>query len=405
LRGEHLSAVGGDDPVVFEADAELAGDVDAGLVGEGHAGEEWRGVAADEIGPLVAIHPDAVADAVAEVFVVGAEACIADDLAGCGVDGLTLHTGMRCGEGCSLGFVDDVEDLLLLVGGFAEDEGARHVGLVTFDGAAVVDEDDLALADDLRLEGAVGQGRVLGDLAAGVAGEADAVVGGGDELAELAVGHAGLCGFVDGFVDVEGDVVGEAHEGQLGGSFDAAAAEGDGGSADSGEGGAGVGDAVGEGELGALLDADLSGGDACFLQCFGDESVGVLVFVPGVDLGVGRLRKRCGFGFHALADAAFFEDWADDEGASFDGEDPGEEALGLAPTQTGEVVERGAGGDDEGVDLVLGEKLAGAFDALLALFECDGHGFGAAAGERGDWRGELEVGWGRCGGALGLKGE
>ena len=51
--------------------------------------------------------------------------------------------------------MDDVEDLALLVefgaGGVAEDEGAGDVGLVAFDEAAVVDEDDLAFADDLRL--------------------------------------------------------------------------------------------------------------------------------------------------------------------------------------------------------------------------------------------------------------
>src|SRR5712692_3845187 len=81
LRGEHLAAVGGDDPVVLEADAELAGDVDAGLVGEGHAGGEWGGVAADEIGPLVAVHADAVAYAMGEVLVVGAKACVGDDFA------------------------------------------------------------------------------------------------------------------------------------------------------------------------------------------------------------------------------------------------------------------------------------------------------------------------------------
>ena len=69
-----FAAVFGDVPVVFEADAELASDVDAGLVGEAHAGGKGRGVAADEIGPLVAVHADAVADAVGEVFVVGAEA-------------------------------------------------------------------------------------------------------------------------------------------------------------------------------------------------------------------------------------------------------------------------------------------------------------------------------------------
>ena len=78
-----------------------------------------------------------------------------------------------------LGFVDDVEDLLLLVGGLAEDEGTRTCRTGSLRRcAAVVDEDDLALADNLRLERAVGQGGVLADLAAGVAGEADAIVGG-----------------------------------------------------------------------------------------------------------------------------------------------------------------------------------------------------------------------------------
>ena len=69
-----------------------------------------------------------------------------------------------------------------LVRWLAEDEGAGDVGLVAFDGAAVVDEDDLAFADDLRLEGAVGERGVFADLAAGVAGDAAAGVGGVDEL-------------------------------------------------------------------------------------------------------------------------------------------------------------------------------------------------------------------------------
>ncbi len=155
LRGEHLAAGFGDVPVVFEADAELAGNVDAGFVGEAHAGGEGCGVAANEVGPLVAVHADAVADAVGEVFVVGAVACGGDNCAGGGVDGLTLDAGAGCCEGCGLGFEDDVEDLALLVefgdGGVAEDEGAGDVGLIAFDEAAVVDEDDLAFADDLRL--------------------------------------------------------------------------------------------------------------------------------------------------------------------------------------------------------------------------------------------------------------
>jgi len=51
-------------PVVFEAEPpEFAGDVDAGFVGEAHAGGERGGVAADEVGPFVAVHAIAVAEA------------------------------------------------------------------------------------------------------------------------------------------------------------------------------------------------------------------------------------------------------------------------------------------------------------------------------------------------------
>ncbi len=111
LRGEHLAAVFGEVPVVFEADAELAGDVDARFVGEAHAGSERCGVAADEVGPLMAVHADAMAETVREVFVVWAEAGSGDDVAGGCVDGLALDAGMGSGECGGLGLMDDVEDL------------------------------------------------------------------------------------------------------------------------------------------------------------------------------------------------------------------------------------------------------------------------------------------------------
>ncbi len=104
MRGKHLPAGFDDVPVVFETDAELAREIDAGFVGEAHAGCEGRGVAANEIGPLVAVHADAVTDAVGEVFVVGAVACGGDDRARGSVDGLTLDAGAGCCESFGLGF-------------------------------------------------------------------------------------------------------------------------------------------------------------------------------------------------------------------------------------------------------------------------------------------------------------
>jgi hypothetical protein len=114
------------------------------------------------------------------------------------------------------------------------------------------------------------------------------------------------------------------------------------------------------------------------------------------------LRKRGGLGFHPLAHAAFFKDGADDEGSAFDGEDPGEEALGLPPGKTGEVGERVSGADDEGVDLVPGKEFAGALDAMFTLFESYGHGFRMAIFEGREGGRELDVG-GRGRGALGLQ--
>ena len=128
-----------------------------------HAGGDEVGVAADEVGPLVHVHADAVADAVGEVFVVGAEAGVGDDVAGGGVDGLASGRrggrrrvrrpgpGGRCRRPCAVCRVCAVA--------FAVDEGAGDVGLVAVDGAAVVDEDDLVFADDLRLWVSRGVGR------------------------------------------------------------------------------------------------------------------------------------------------------------------------------------------------------------------------------------------------------
>ena len=256
MGGEEFGAVFGDVHVVFEADAErfgVVGEIDAGLVGEGHVGGEGLGVAADEVVPLVHVHADAVADAVGEVFVVGAEAGGGDDVACGGVYGLHLRAGTGGGEGCGLGLVDDVEYALLAVGGLAVDEASGHVGLIALDEAAVVDEDDLTFADDLRGGRAVGLGREGGDLAGGFAANAGAGVGGVDEGGEVAVGFAGAAGFVDGFVDGEGDVVGELHEGELGGGFDATTAGDDGDAGGRCTGGDGLGDAVGEDILDAFV--------------------------------------------------------------------------------------------------------------------------------------------------------
>ncbi len=56
----------------------------------------------------------------------------------------------------------------------------------------------------------------------------------------------------------------------------------------------------------------------------------------------------------------------------------------MSPAEAGEVGEGRAGGDDDGVDVVLMHEGAGAVETLLAFGEGDGNGLGAAVGEGGD---------------------
>ena len=50
--------------IIFKANAKFSSNVNIGLVAGGHIGLQFGRVAADQIGPLVHIHADAVAQAV-----------------------------------------------------------------------------------------------------------------------------------------------------------------------------------------------------------------------------------------------------------------------------------------------------------------------------------------------------
>src|ERR1700682_6324914 len=92
LRRKKLSASSGDVHAVFQAYAEFAADVDSGFVAETHPGGNRRGIAADQVGPLVSVHANPVAYAMAKVFVVGAVAGVGNDFASGSVHSLTLDT-------------------------------------------------------------------------------------------------------------------------------------------------------------------------------------------------------------------------------------------------------------------------------------------------------------------------
>jgi hypothetical protein len=129
------------------------------------------GVAADQIGPLVAVHAHAVSEAMGEVLVIGAVACVGDDFARGGVDGAGFRAGLGGGQRGALGAMHNVEDLLHLVAGFAEHKGARDVGRVAFHRAAAVDHHDRAFANFLRCDRAVRESGKLANLYIGSAFE------------------------------------------------------------------------------------------------------------------------------------------------------------------------------------------------------------------------------------------
>ena len=138
--GQELGgAAGRDGHQVFTADAEFAGDVDSGFVGEGHVGQETRVAAVDEVGMLVDVEADTVADAMGKEFVTGAVACGCDYR----TRGVVHRAGKfagACGvESGILGFADGFESALDFLAGLAEDAGAGDVGAVAFDRAAIAE--------------------------------------------------------------------------------------------------------------------------------------------------------------------------------------------------------------------------------------------------------------------------
>src|SRR5688572_21259622 len=107
---------------VFEADAELAVDGDHRLVAEAHAGRKRRLVAAHEVGPLVAVEPDAMSSAVGKPwhFVIRSEAGVGDHLAGRGVDRFTRRARLHHRERGCLRLLLEIPDLRLARRGAAE---------------------------------------------------------------------------------------------------------------------------------------------------------------------------------------------------------------------------------------------------------------------------------------------
>jgi len=145
--------------------------------------------------------------------------------------------------------------------------------------------------------------------------------------------------------------------------------------------GSGCGDAVGEHELGGLLDADTSGADAAVFQPLGDTLERAFVFLPHGHVGVHQRTER-----ELFAGPIFFEPRTHDVGISGLRDDYGKEPFAVAPADAREIQQRRAAGEHDGVDVLFRHDRSRAFDAHTALVNGNGPRPVSHRRQRGDAR-------------------
>ena len=176
-------------------------------------------------------------------------------------------------------------------GGLAQHKRAADIGLVSFHRAAIVDQHDGTLADDLRLARSMRQRRVFSHLYAGIARKSEGLVGGADQFAELAGGHAVAQGLPGRLIGLYGHAGGQAQQRHLGGTLDHAASGCDHRGAGDDRRRSRLRQAVGEDKRRGLLDADLARQKPGFFQAGGRQIIRAFILLPGVDV---RARYRSG---------------------------------------------------------------------------------------------------------------
>src|ERR1041384_1997108 len=189
LAGQKLCSVLRDHHYVFTPHAALSANINSRLVAEAHRCFELRLVPSNQISPLVAVHPNAVTDAVCEVFVIRTISGIGDDFSSSGVDVFAGDPGPRCLQRRSLSALDDVEDLELLIGWFAKHRRSSNVRSVAFNAASAVDQNDVAFAKLLRSYGAMRQSRIRGKQNQRAAASTHLLMRCRDLAAQLVVSH------------------------------------------------------------------------------------------------------------------------------------------------------------------------------------------------------------------------
>jgi hypothetical protein len=239
----------------------------------------------------------------------------------------------------------------------------------------------------------------------GVSRKMHLCVAGGDEFADLFLGHAFLQIREDYSVNVAGGLTGEAHELELVRRFYGAATDGDWIGGDEIVTGSGGPEMIEEGKVQALFDADAASAETAVGEGVGEKFGGAFIFLP--DANIGGIDQ-------GFAETRFFEGGADEKRLAGSGNDQGEEAFAGPPVDAGEVEERSARTDEDGVEggLELGHQGLCMEDARVEFVRGDGVDAVAEGFEGGEdgggslWRGVLgregNEGGGGCGGC-GLK--
>jgi hypothetical protein len=360
-------AGGGDEDIIFDADAADAGEVDAGLDGDDHAGFEGGGAETGEGEGFVDIAAKTVTEAVAEVVAV---AGFGDDVAGGFVDFFAVDAGFDGGDAGELSVEDHFVDFAHFCGDVAEEEAAGEVGAVAAEAGAPVEEHG-HVGGELGVGGAVvGEGAVGTEADDGVEGGVEGAAFAhfvAEEAGDFVFGDAGLEGGFDGEEGAFGDADGLFHDGDFVVVLDVAR---------------------GDAEVGDGFKLDL---DAGFFEKV--EELGLAFKGHGFGLnGEGFDFEPFDLLGDLVVDGFFAHDGAEPGGFALDlliiarvaeeeGFVGGEEEVGVVAFEAGEPGDVGETGEEEGVGEFGG--LGGGAD----FGEARGNeGFGSAFGLRGLFR-------------------
>src|SRR5208282_3917211 len=173
---------------------------------------------------------------------------------------------------------------------------------------------------------------------------------------------------IDGLVGRQSNLCRETHERDLVRALDHAAPSGYRRGTRQGQLRCGMGNSIGEKEADRFFNSQLAICHPAVFQTLRYQAIRVFIFLPGAH--VGTVSIWC-MG-NLFASSAFFERWTYVECGAFRRQQEGEHALTTPPAYSGEIIQRGARHQQDGVDCVLAHELTGAILTRGALFPRNG---------------------------------